>query len=72
MKRIALIFISLCASILSISAQIDSVEQQRNAYINAKQFVKKGMTPVPDASHFLPHPPAEGGQMFASDSCMYE
>ena len=72
MKRIVLIFISLCASVLSITAQIDSVEQQRNAYINAKQFVEKGMTPMPDASRFLPAPPTEGGQMFVSDSCMYE
>ena len=64
MKRIALIFISLCASVLSITAQVDSVEQQRNAYTKAKQFVKKGMPPVPDASSFLPEPPAEGDDVY--------
>ena len=72
MKRIVLIFISLCASVLSITAQVDSVEQQRSAYTKAKQFVKKGMPPVPDASSFLPEPPAEGDVMFVPDSCMYE
>ena len=57
---------------LPLSAQTDSLQQQIEAYKKAHKFVKKGMAPLPDASHFLPTPPKENDIKFVSDSCMYE
>ena len=62
----------LCVATLSITAQTDSLQQQLDAYKNAPEYVKEGMPPLPDASHFLPAPTDENDTRFVSDSCMYE
>ncbi len=72
-RRKGLVRLLLCLLVsLPLSAQTDSTKQHIEAYKKAHKFIKKGMAPLPDASHFLPTPPNENDTKFVSDSCMYE
>lgn len=65
MKKYVLSLLALC--VLTLQAQTDSVQTKKTewlTYLTADQ--------LPDATHFLPVPPAFGSEMFVGDMVWYQ